>query len=257
MNGMGDILQVLVDISGNNMAKHFLYTLVFDADPEPVVFYVGHTNDPKRRATEHRSSARDPENTEYKYRWCRELANIGIKWDFVVVGEIDADEDSEYEWVLKFARRNQKLGIDFIDGLPLTNMKAGDFLSEILTDKTITTREEIRRYRIKREQNKTINYQRVKPTAQAQAIIDEELIAAEQSRLDAYRTERLHVERALKHEQMLNDPERQRRIKTETLRLMLLDGIITDREHNLAIQESGGYPSWTTLPDRKIDITRK
>ena len=46
------------------MSKHFLYTLVFDCDPEPVVFYVGHTNDPKRRETEHRSAARDLKNTE-------------------------------------------------------------------------------------------------------------------------------------------------------------------------------------------------
>lgn len=236
------------------MSKHFLYTLVFDANPEPVVFYVGHTNDPKRRATEHRSSARDPENTEYKYRWCRELASIGVKWDFVVVGEIEDDEDAEYEWVLKFARHNQKLGIEFIDGLPLTNMKAGDFLSEILTDRTITSREEIKQYRIKREQNKTINYQRdgVAPTAKAQAIIDSVQAQAAQSRLAGYREQKRKVEADLKYQHLLDDPERKRKIATETLRLQLLDGIITAYEHDQAVKELGGYPEWTNTPDQLV-----
>jgi hypothetical protein len=239
------------------MAKHFLYTLVFDANPEPVVFYVGHTNDPKRRETEHRSSARDLSNTEYKYRWCRKLDEIGIPWSFVVIGEIEDDEDSEYEWILKFARKNAGLNITFEEGLPLTNMKAGDFLGEILTDRTITTRDEIKEYRIKREQAKTINYQRVKPTPQAQSIIDQELIDAEANRLDNYRTERERVERALKHEQMLNDPERQRKIKTETLRLMLLDRIIDEREYHQLVLEAGGYPADTNTPDKKINLNRK
>lgn len=232
------------------MSKHFLYTLVFDCDPEPVVFYVGHTNDPKRRETEHRSAARDPRNTEYKYQWCRELAAVGIAWQFIVVGEIEDDEDSEYEWVLRFARRNQDLGLSFIDGLPLTNMKAGDFLDEILADRTIATREEIREYRQQREQ--AVSYQRVQPTEKAQAIIDQELIAAEQNRLESYREQQRRLQQDIAYEKMLADPDRSRRLQTETLKLMLLDGIITAREYDLAVQAAGGYPDWTTLPDRKV-----
>lgn len=232
------------------MTQHYLYTLVFDAEPEPVVFYVGHTGDPKRRETEHRTAARDSANTEYKYQWARELAAVGIKWDFVVIGLIEDDEDSEYEWILKFARRNQDLGITFIDELPLTNMRAGDFLEEILADRTITTREEIREYRHQRSQ--AVNYQRVRPTAKAQSIIDNELAAAEQSRLEGYQQQREKVAKDLAYEQMINDPERQRRIQTETLKLMLLDDIITAREYDLAIQATGGYPPETTLPDKLV-----
>jgi hypothetical protein len=233
------------------MTKHYLYTLVFDADPEPVVFYVGHTKDPKRREVEHRLAAKDPANTEYKYQWCRELAAVGVPWAFVVVDEIEDDEDSEYAWILKFARRNQDLGIKFIDELPLTNMKAGDFLEEILADRTITTREEIREYRHQRSQ--AVSYQRVRPTERAQQIIDSELAAAEQSRLDSYRQQRLQVAKDLAYEQMLNDPERQRRIQTETLKLMLLDGVITAREHHQRMIESPkGYPPETQLPDKLV-----
>lgn len=237
--------------------KHYLYTLVFDADPEPVVFYVGHTNDPKRRETEHRRAALDPRNTEYKYQWCRNLAAVGVAWQFIVVGEIGTDEDSEHEWVLRFARHNQDLGIEFIDQLPLTNMKAGDFLAEILADRSISTRDEIREYRIQREQARAVDYERVRPTAAAQKIIDGELVAAEASVLASYQEQKRKLEQDLAYEKMLKDPDRQRKIAADTLRLMLLEGIITAREYDLAVQESGGYPDWTTLPSRRIDSKRK
>ena len=233
--------------------KHYLYTLVFDAEPEPVVFYVGHTNDPDRRAAEHRRAAADLKNTEYKYRWCRELTAVGIGWDFVVVGEIDDDEDSEYEWILKFARDNRSKNISFYDDLPLTNMKAGDFYHEILHRTDIKTRDEIRAYRLAREFSKQVDYQRheIEFTPQAQLIIDDELVAAEKHRLERLKKEQEQVVRKIKHEQMLNDPERQSRIKMETLKLMLLEGIIDDREHHQLVLEAGGYPSWTNTPDIK------
>jgi len=127
--------------------KQYLYTLVFDAEPRPAVFYVGRTNDPKRRLQEHRSAVKNLEHTEYKYLWARSLEEIGLTWDLVVVGEIEDDEDSEYEWVLKFARDNQEREITFFDDLPLTNMKRGDFLSEMISIKTIQTKQDIREYR--------------------------------------------------------------------------------------------------------------
>jgi len=39
------------------MKKTTLYTLVFEAGDEPVVFYVGHTNNTDRRWTEHINNA--------------------------------------------------------------------------------------------------------------------------------------------------------------------------------------------------------
>jgi len=127
--------------------KQHLYILVFDADPKPVVFYVGRTNDPDRRLKEHRSSVKNLEHTEYKYQWCRQLEEIGLSWDLVVIDEIEDDEDSEYEWVLRFARDNQEREITFFDDLPLTNMKRGDFLSEMIKIPSIQTARDIREYR--------------------------------------------------------------------------------------------------------------
>jgi hypothetical protein len=139
--------------------SHYLYALTFDASPRPVVFYVGHTNNPKRRETEHRASAKDLSNTEYKYQWCRQLEAVDVAWDFVVIGEIEDDEDAEYEWVLKFARDNHSKGITFIDDLPLTNMKAGDFLAEILDRTDIRTKQDIKKYRTERAARQ-VNYLR-------------------------------------------------------------------------------------------------
>jgi len=127
--------------------KQYLYTLVFDAEPQPAVFYVGRTNDPKRRLQEHKLSVKNPEHTEYKYQWARSLEEIGLGWDLVVITEIEDDEDSEYEWVLKFARDNQTKNITFFDDLPLTNMKAGDFLTELIKIPSIQTKQDIREYR--------------------------------------------------------------------------------------------------------------
>jgi hypothetical protein len=49
--------------------------------------------------------------------------------------------------VLKFARDNQTKNITFFDDLPLTNMKRGDFLSEMIGIPSIQTASDIREYR--------------------------------------------------------------------------------------------------------------
>jgi hypothetical protein len=130
-----------------------VYGLCFDTEEYgPVIFYVGRTGDAKVRASSHRSSAKDLTDNTYKYQFCRELDAVGIEWRLeVLVESVEDTEDSEYEWVLKFARHNQSQGIEFYNGMPLTNMKAGDFLDEMLRDKTVVTAEDIKMYKQKRE----------------------------------------------------------------------------------------------------------
>jgi hypothetical protein len=208
--------------------KHYLYVLGFDAAPRPVIFYVGHTNNPKRRETEHKAAAKDITNTEYKYQWCRELEAVGVEWDFIVLDEIEDDEDSEYEWVLKFARENKKNGITFINDLPLTNMKAGDFLTEILDRTDIRTRHDIKKYRQERkelEELRKINYMREQSdnyvgTETAELLgkyIDQLGLAAAEKNTEARQA---LDKRAQEYVKMINDPKRQARIRAETEELM-------------------------------------
>jgi len=132
------------------MAKTTLYTLAFDAAEGPVVFYVGHTNNIQRRRAEHLNNPFNSNHLEYdtyKYRWCRDLDALDIPYVLTPAHEIEDDEDSEYAWILKFARFNLQQGISFIDGYPLTNMRAGDFLTELIAIPEIETAEDIREYR--------------------------------------------------------------------------------------------------------------
>lgn len=205
---------------------HYLYALTFDAEPQPVVFYVGHTNNPKRRETEHRSSAKDLSNTEYKYQWCRDLAAVGVNWDFVVLGEIEDDEDAEYEWVLKFARDNKSKGIAFIEGLPLTNMKAGDFLGEILDRTEIRTKQDIKQYRTEREQAQNISYERAEQsdnfvsTERGEMFREYITTLGEASQAENAEERKTLDKRAQAYLKMINDPARQARIRAETEELM-------------------------------------
>jgi len=149
------------------MAVKSIYALVFDTDTGPVVFYVGCTNDIERRRAEHKRNFSDVRHVEYnthKYRWCRALLDLDIPTRLeVLVDSAEIDEDSEYEWVLKFARHNESQAITFYDNLPLTNMRAGDFLEEMLRDKTVNTRDDIRVFRERKAAEraaKTVQYTR-------------------------------------------------------------------------------------------------
>jgi len=243
--------------------RHYLYTLVFDAAPDPVVFYVGHTNNPKRRETEHKSSAKDAANTEYKYQWCRQLEAVGVDWQFVVVGEILDDEDSEYEWVLKFARDNQSKGISFIAGLPLTNMKAGDFLGEILHRTDINTAAEIRQYRTV-ERVKNISYQR-EPEQSADYQGTErsrqfEQYMAELGAASSAETAELRQAaeaRAKKLITMLNSTAREQQIAAATVKLILDYEPETDPvEVKQQLKLLGGYlQTITTMRNPKVKFS--
>ena len=216
------------------MSQYYLYTLVFDAEPEPVVFYVGHTNNLQRREAEHRSSAKNTLNSEYKYRWIRELELLAIDWHMVPICEIATDEDTEYEWLLKFARYNQSKNITFFDDLPLCNMRAGDFLHEILHRTDIQTASDIRQYKRQSAEAKKaaeVNYNRTatvdyfnptpRPLTERAVVLADylnELGAAERESAERERAKRL--KRAEQYEQMLKDPTRIAKIQAETQRLL-------------------------------------
>jgi hypothetical protein len=224
--------------------KQYLYTLVFDADPQPVVFYVGRTNDPERRLAEHRRAVKDQEHTEYKYQWARSLAEVGLSWDLVVIDEIDDDEDSEYAWVLKFARDNQTKNISFIDGLPLTNMKAGDFLTEIISIPQIQTANDIREYR-NAQAVRAISYERDgggtgEYTAQGQVHIEEAHRIAEQL---AARDLHPKSKKITRTSNPMNE-ESVRKANSLLLKRELDEGTMLWEEYHQEMLRIG-YPAWT------------
>lgn len=231
--------------------KHYLYTLVFDADPQPVVFYVGHTNDPKRRLQDHRGAVKNLKHTEYKYQFARSLEAVGISWDLVVIDEIDDDEDSEYAWVLKFARDNQNKNISFIDDLPLTNMKAGDFLSEMIKMQSIQTAEDIKNYRNQRAV-RDISYLRDgggtgEYTQQGAKHIE----MAHQIAFDlAFEENNKKVTKITKTSNPMNE-ETVRKQNNALLKRELEEGCIAWAEYNAEMQRIG-YPEWTETKPQYI-----
>jgi len=207
---------------------HFIYVLGYTINTdektnEPVdcYFYVGHTDNPDRRLGEHDGNAHNPNSAEYdtlKYKWIRRLEAEGLDYFMLVVETLHSrDQDGEYEWVLKAARENKKDG-RFFFGLPLTNMKAGDFTSEIMDHEFIRSRKQIKQYReFKEQQARKVELERIElarpRSAAARDVIDtmriiggENVIneAMKQVRADAReakrvadvaaRTERLRIE---------------------------------------------------------------
>lgn len=222
----------------------YLYTLVFDADPKPVIFYVGRTNDPERRLAEHRRAVKDQEHTEYKYQWCRSLEAIDLNWDLVTICEIDDDENSEYEWVLRFARDNQERGISFLDDLPLTNMKRGDFLSEMIAIPQIQTAQDIREYR-NAQAVRAITYERDgggtgEHTEQGLVHIEQAHRIAEQL---AAREKHFQGKKITRTSNPMNE-ESVRKANSLLLKRELEEGCILWEEYNAEMQRIG-YPAWT------------
>lgn len=245
------------------MAKTTLYTLVFEAGDEPVVFYVGHTNNADRRWNEHINNAFNENHSEYdtyKYRWIRSLKDAGIECSMVVLHDIEDDDDTEYEWILKFARANEKQDIRFYDGYPLTNMKAGDLLGELIDLPYINNKEDITRYRLAKQH--TITYtksdgkQATGFTVKGQAIIAELQRQADASRAQRHRETIKKITQRLKQDEMLASPEREERLKRQTIELLhreLLEKAIEWQEHNQRMyDEHGGYEAWTETPPQLL-----
>ena len=216
------------------MSQHSLYALYFQAGDEDIVFYIGHSNDISRRKGEHAANAvneNHPEYNTYKYRWIRQLTASGIDWNIrVVVENIEADKDTEYEWILKQARYNQQRGYEFFDGYPLCNMKAGDFLEEILHKKEISTASEIGAYRKQQAAaRRAVSYERDgvvrtdypnERSRQAHALFEEYMLQLKQAAAAEGEAKEAAEQRARAYVDMINSPERAQRIKEETERLV-------------------------------------
>lgn len=196
---------------------HSLYTLSFGSGEDTAVFYVGCTNDVKRREAEHRNNPFNENHNEYntfKYQFIRQLREVGMDFAFTALHQIEEDADSEYEWVLQFARANQAAGRTFIDGHPLTNMKAGDFLSEILNRPEVRTRSDIVQYRKTAQENRMRSLERAKgetPSPKANPAWDKlraELAAAKKP------------ERHYTMSECEADPERLERLRKQTEAMM-------------------------------------
>jgi hypothetical protein len=241
-----------------------LYTLFFEAEPDnPVVFYVGHTNDVDRRWTEHINNAFNENHAEYetyKYRWIRSLRDVGIECQMDVLHEIDTDDDTEYEWILKIARMNTRLGIEFYDGYPLTNMKAGDLLTELIACKYVTSKEDIAKYRQAKQH--TVTYTRADGkqeesfTTKGAAIIAELHRQADASRAERHRQSIKQIARAAQQKIDLQDPGRIAKLKQQTRDLLyadLLAGCIKWQEYNQMMYDiHGGYEAWTETPPQLL-----
>ena len=238
-----------------------VYTLAYIDSGEPIVFYVGHTNDIERRRREHTANPLNPRHAEYdtyKYRFCRGLLAAGIEYALTPIVEIETFMDSEYEWILKFARDNESRGIAFFDGYPLTNMKAGDFLEELIKETHITTALQIRHWRAERRASAQIDYNRdggIEPSDVAVELVELLNKQGEDLRVQKYKEEVKKLKRDIKQREMLTSPERQDLIKQQTIDLLkqeLLEKTITWYEYDAEIKRMGGYPAWTETPPKLL-----
>ena len=90
----------------------YIYTL---SEKNGSPFYVGRTNNMKRRLGEHRSSSKT--GTEVKYQFIRDLESNNKEWTMDILIEID-ESSKNYEDFYVY--------LLISEGYKLTNMKAGD-----------------------------------------------------------------------------------------------------------------------------------
>lgn len=92
-------------------------------------FYVGRTNDKKRRLGEHKRDWKT--GTEAKYQFIRDLESKSIEWEMIPLTEVGPDcKHYEDFWVYTL----------ILEGYELTNMKAGDSLASAERDAMLEMR---------------------------------------------------------------------------------------------------------------------
>lgn len=113
--------------------KH-LYSLSYTCPiaEEVRIFYIGRTNDPKRREKEHKYNSKSAH--EDKYVFIRQLEANHIKWSFDVfktIPQSDYAQDWEAFYIIKYLRLDH----------PIKNMKHGDadkIIEELDKDRSIS-----------------------------------------------------------------------------------------------------------------------
>lgn len=96
----------------NTVMQEFIYILAI-VKGKP--FYVGRTNDMKRRLSEHKRDSAF--GTESKYQFIRDLDDKGMAWEMVLLEEVGpGTEHYEDFWVYTL----------LLEGYELQNMKMGD-----------------------------------------------------------------------------------------------------------------------------------
>ena len=202
-----------------------IYALSFKYEDEDVIFYIGRSNDTERRKGEHHRNAFSPSHAEYatdKYRWIRSLCDAKVDFKLtVVVDAVTTDEDTEYAIVLDAARMNRLRGITFYEGLPLCNLRRGDFLEEMLNRPDIKTAKDIKTYREKKETAKRLEYERANPVNEKtrDLIAHFQHTAATGKALYEEEKRKLEIRKA-KANAVLVSPERAEIIRLDTLRLL-------------------------------------
>jgi hypothetical protein len=226
---------------------HKIYGLAFiDQYDTACIFYVGHTTDIDRRFREHAVNAYNKNHAEYdtyKYQFIRSLDELNIPWSISVLEEqVTHDDDSEYEWILRIARDNEDKSRQFYHGLPLTNMRAGDFVEEMVRDRSISTRQEVGAWRERRRQQREISY--IRDQTDTPQNLDAKELARREQRQQIFQDWQSAIRQTPRSEpdcqrylDMLNNTERQEKIQTETVNLIMRE-LDLDLERNKLITPS-------------------
>jgi hypothetical protein len=218
------------------MIKDQIYALYYDYADERHYFYVGRTNDPKRRLSEHRANANNCKHTEDVYEFIRkERQPNGIDlWDMELLWTQPngRSQDCEDFWVVLLIRAGNKL----------KNMKRGD-LHRLVLETVARKQGEFQdvdefvefRDRVDRETRQQLEYARsrklqesvLEETTPNPRINVSELLAAIQEqqedlmrRREADQLEREQKQRLREARFEAERPAREARIKAETERLM-------------------------------------
>lgn len=201
-----------------------IYALYYEYADERRYFYVGRTNDPKRRLQEHRRNVKNTKHTEDVYQFIRERCQPnGIDvWDLeVMVTEPNMRaEDCEDFWVVLMIRA----------GHDLKNMKHGDlhrvalqFLARQRQDLDFTNVSEFIEFRetVEREQREAYERsERLKKSVLGEDLGDPTLLAMIRSNTERYREQNADRHRkTLLKEQRAQQAAREKEAWLKSLRI--------------------------------------